>query len=185
MDSAKPMTTSQIRQLLAAVSSFCDDGRLKGVIRPTSRFARCKCGQHFKHIFKIGYFCPDCGCFPMRYYIDLHWHGERHSICSDRQRKPFNEYGAAHNLLCSIQGEIDNGTFDPTKYVHSKTKKFFASTLLDQFLKKKLTAIAPSYRSGYKKQVFRAKQFFGNMDVREIRKKDIIQYLDFLKMLEK
>jgi integrase len=69
--------------------------------------------------------------------------------------------------------------------VAAEARKFYASALLDEFLQDKLKSTAPSYHSGYKKQVERAKLYFGNSDVREIRKDDIIRYLAFLKKEKK
>jgi integrase len=57
--------------------------------------------------------------------------------------------------------------------------------LLNEFLSYKLNYTAPSYRSGYKKQVERAKQHFQNRDIREVGKNDILNYLEFLKNQEK
>lgn len=171
--------------LLTTVNALDEDmKRMKGAIRPTSRYRRCGCGQPFLHIYRVGYLCPACNTEPERYCIDLAWKGERYRICS-LKGYPFKTYGRAFDLLSLVRAEIDSGTFDPSNYVSSEIKKFYASTLLDAFLKEKLKTTAPSYHSGYKKQVERAKQYLGNVDVREIRKKDIVKYLEYLKTLEK
>lgn len=163
-----------------------DEKRTKGTIRPTSRFRKCsKCHQPFLHIFKIGYFCATCDNKPGRYCIDLHWKGQRYRICSDRQRKPLDKYGPAFDQLSVIRGEIDNGTFNPAKYVPTLRKQFYASTLLNEFLEDKLKCIAPSYRAGYKKQVARHKDHFGDTDVKEIETDDFFTYLEFLKIQRK
>ncbi|MGO9611409.1 MAG: tyrosine-type recombinase/integrase [Dissulfurispiraceae bacterium] len=159
---------------------------MKGIIRPTSRESKCpKCFKAFQHILKTGYICPDCQTVPKKLVIDVHWKGQRTRICSDKQGQPLDTYRRADDLLSNIKHEIDQHIFDPTRYLAAEGRKFYASPLLEEFLKDKLKSIAPSYRSGYKKQVERAKQHFGNLDVREIRKDDVVKYLEFLKKEQK
>ncbi|MGO9613908.1 MAG: tyrosine-type recombinase/integrase [Dissulfurispiraceae bacterium] len=179
---------TEITQVMDAIDITCleqDMAMMKGVLRPTARYARCsKCRQPYLHIFKFGFVCVPCNTHPKGFLIDLHWEGHRYRICSHRG-KPFDKYGPAFNLLSIIQGEIDDGTFDPSKYAPAEAKKFNAGTLLDVFLQEKLKVIAPSYRSGYKKQVKLQKQLFRNLDVRETKKKDSVAYLQFLKTQKK
>ena len=157
-----------------------NEKRMKVTIMPTSRCRKCSCGQPFQHFFRVGYFCPLCHSKPERFYIDLYWKGQRLRICSLKGH-PFRTYGRAFDLLSLIQTEIDSDTFDPSKYVAAEAIKFYASTLLDVFLKYKLRVTAPSYHSGYQRQVQLAKQYFCNTHVREIKKNDSIKYLKFLK----
>ncbi|MBM4147404.1 MAG: hypothetical protein FJ240_14215 [Nitrospira sp.] len=159
---------------------------MKGTIRPTARESKCpKCLKSFKHIIKIGYVCPDCKTVPQKFVIDIPWKGDRPRICSDKQGQPLDTYRRADDLLTHIQIEIASHTFDPSRYVAAETGKYYSSSLLEEFLQDKLKSTAPSYRSGYKKQVERAKQYFGNSDVREIRKDDVFKYLEFLKKEKK
>lgn len=155
---------------------------MKGTIRPTARESKCpKCFKVFQHIMKVGYVCPECKTVPKKFVLDVPWKGRRPRICSDKQGQPLDTYRRADDLLTFIQTEIDNHTFDPTRYLSADARKYYASTLLEEFLADKLKSTAPSYRSGYKKQVKRATHYFGNSDVREIRKNDIVKYLEFLK----
>ena len=165
------------------LSSFeREDKKMNVTIRPTSRESKCpRCFKAFHHIIKIGYICPACQTVPKKFVIDVHWKGQRARICSDKQGQPLDTYRRAADLLSNIRHEVDRHIFDPTKYIAAEGRKFYASTLLEEFLQDKLKSIAPSYHSGYKKQVERAKQHFGNSDVREIRKDDIVKYLEFLK----
>lgn len=161
------------------LSLTLEDGKkMKGTIRPISRQRRCpKCEKAFRHLHKLGYACPDCKTVPTRFYIDLHWKGDRPQICSDKHGQPLDTYQRAQNLLATIQNDIENKTFDPSKYVKADQKKFWASTLLERFLDEKKKTIAPSYVKAYRKHVARHKEFFGGSDVREIRKVDIKDYL--------
>ena len=159
---------------------------MRTTIRPTSRESKCpKCSKVFQHIVKIGFICPDCQTVPKKFVIDVHWRGGRDRICSDKYGKPLDSYQRANDLLSHVKLEIENHSFDPSKYAATDTKKFYTSILLEEFLQRKRGSIAPSYIGGYKKQVNRAKHFFGNSDVREIRKRDLFQYLEFLKNEEK
>jgi len=154
---------------------------MKGTIRPISRQRKCpKCGRPFQHVPKLGYICADCKTVPNRFYIDLHWKGKRPRICSDMQGQPLDTYDRALNLPARIQHEIDNHSFDPSRYVVSDQKKFWASTLLDEFLAYKADSLAPSYVKDFKRYVRAAKEFFKTSDVRDIRKYDIIAYKKFL-----
>jgi integrase len=162
-----------------------EDRKMKSVIRPISRQTRCpKCLNKFKHFPKLGYICPECKTIPTRFYIDIHWNGKRPRICSDKTGQALDTYERAFNLLSQIRGEISNHTFDPTKYVAGDIKKFLADYLLDKFLEEKSQSIAPSY-TGYKKYVERHKSFFKNIDVREIRKHNLKEYLRWLKTQKK
>ena len=54
-------------------------------------------------------------------------------------------------------------------------------TLLEEYLEKKLKDIAPSYINSFKKHIETAINFFGNTDIRDIRKKnDIENYKKYL-----
>lgn len=155
--------------------------KMKGTIRPISRQRRCpKCNEPFKHIKKIGYICPGCKTVPNRYYIDLYWNGSRPQICSDKQGQPLDSYQRALNLLALIQHDIDNKSFDPSKYISGEQKNFWASALLDRFFADKKKQIAPSHLKTYEKLVSRHKEFWKNTDVRDIRKAQLKDYLEWL-----
>lgn len=159
---------------------------MKGTIRPISRQRRCpKCKELFKHLKKIGYICPECKTTPNRFYIDLHWNGSRPQICSDKHGQPLDSYQRALNLLALIQHDIDNKSFDPSKYISSEQKNFWASTLLDRFFADKLKRIAPSHIKTYERLVCFHKEFWGTTDVREIRKAQIKEYLEWLESMQR
>lgn len=158
---------------------------MKGKIRPTSREKKCsKCKERFQEIPKIGFICPDCHTTPKRYLIDLHWQGKRLYPCSDKQGQSLDSYQRALTLLLHINWEIENHVFEPSKYVRSELKEFWATTLLERFLTHKLKSVAPSNKKSYEKIVSRSKEFFGNTDVREIRKYNVVQFKEWLEELK-
>lgn len=183
--------TDDIAYLLTILQA--EDKMVKGKIRPISRQRKCpKCGQPFKHFSKLGYICPECKTTPSRFYIDLHYKGERPLICSDKSGQPLDTYQRALNVLSQINYEIDHHCLDLSKYVRSWQQHFYVSTLIDKFQKEKLgdeqkgeikPDIAPSYRKDYKLMIKRAKEFFIATDVRDIRKKK--QVKDYAEHLSK
>lgn len=160
---------------------------MKGKIRPISRQRNCPaCNEAFDYTSDMGYFCTNCldefGGYikPDRFFIDL-WHeGKRIFICSDKTGQPLDTYERAVRLQSHIDVEIENHAFDPSKYTKAEQKEFYATTVLDRFLSSKIKDIAPSYQRGYNQYVNIAKDFFKTADVRDLRKKDIVGYKEFL-----
>lgn len=174
-------------ELAHYVKSLLDeeDAQMKGCIRPISRQSKCpNCQNKYKEIPKIGYVCLQCKHKPTpkpnRFLIDIHLRGKRIQICSDRSGQALDSYQRSFNLLVEINAEIDNDSFDPSKYIKSEQEKFYAKTLLDEFLSSKTKSVAPSYKSGYTTQVGRMKTFFKVQDVRYIQKSDVFGFLKFL-----
>ena len=150
------MNTSEATKPLTDIESIgyllvpgTGEKKMKGTIRPISRQRKCpKCHQKFLHIPKLGYGCPKCHTVPNRFFIDLHIKGHgRISICSDKSGQTLDSYQRAFNLLGHIQYEIDNHTFDVSKYKKSELKEFYVANLLDKFLDFKIASIAPGYRT--------------------------------------
>ena len=113
--------------------------KMQGVIRPISRQRKCpKCKKRFKHYLKVGYICPECKTTPDRFFIDLHWNGQRPGIYSDKLGQPLDSYQRALNLFAKIQGEVDTHTFDPTRYVKKDLHAFlFENLMKDWYLIRK------------------------------------------------
>ncbi len=149
-----------------------------GVIRSKEKCPVCK--GKFTEIKKLGYVCPIHKTLPKRFFVDLFYKGKRIKIYSDKQGQPLDTYQRASNLLIHINTEIENYTFDPSKYITHELEKFYVSNLLDKFLISKLNKLAPSYRKDFKRYVGNAKDYFGIADVRELRKLDIISYKEHL-----
>ncbi|MEO5360578.1 MAG: tyrosine-type recombinase/integrase [Nitrospirota bacterium] len=151
---------------------------MKGSIRVKGKCPNC--GESFAHVKKLGYICVKCRTTPRKFYIDLSWNGKRIRLFCDKTGQAIDSYQRALNLQATIQHEIDSHTFDSSRYVKAELVKFWASTLLDQFLEAKLKTVAPSYAKDYRLHVKRHKDFFKTADVRELRKIDIINYVQSL-----
>jgi hypothetical protein len=187
---------TDISSLLYLLSSQQKGEKMKGSIRPISRQRKCPaCNKPFQHIQKLGYLCPSCKTTPNRFFIDLFYNGQRIQICSDKTGQALDSYQRALKLQSHIQTEIDNHVFDSTKYIKSELKEFYIMTLIDRFLKFKgiirsngelnrendNSTIAPSYRKDYKRMLYIAKGYFKTLDVRELRKRHITDYHEYLK----
>jgi len=154
---------------------------MKGVIRPISRQPNCPaCNKKFQYIQKLGYACPTCKTSPKRFRIDIHFSGKRYFICSDKQGQALDSFQRALKLQSHIQTEIDNHTFDPSKYIKAEQKEYYVMNLCDKFLNFKIDSLAPSYQKDYKRMITLAKDYFKTIDVREIRKIDVINYKEHL-----
>jgi len=152
---------------------------MKGSIRAKGSCQ--KCDGSFELVNqRLGFICPICKTTPNKFYLDLFYKGTRYRLFADKQGQPLDAYRRALNLLSNINGELDEHTFDPTKYIRAELEKFYAVNLLERFYKYKLPTTAPSYVNAIKKHVQRAKDFFQNKDVRDIRKLDLINYKEHL-----
>ena len=155
--------------------------KMKGVIRPISRQTNCPaCDKKFQYLPKLGYACPSCKTVPNRFRIDIHFSGERYFICSDKQGQALDSFQRALQLQAHIQTEIDNHAFDPSKYIKAEQKEYYVMNLCEKFLNFKIDSLAPSYQKDYKRMVNIAKDYFKTIDVREIRKLDVINYKEHL-----
>lgn len=136
------------------------------------------CGYSFSEIKGVAFVCLQHKTVPSKLYVDLFWKGQRIRIYSDKTGQVLDTYDRANTVLKTIRSEIESHTFDPQRYIKADVTKFRASNLLDRFLKDKLKEIAPSYERAYKRAVLIAKEFFGVQDVRDLRKLDVINYLN-------
>lgn len=169
-------------ELIQYLLSSQDEGqKMKGVIRPISRQTKCPaCDERFQYLQKLGYICPSCKTVPNRYRIDLHYSGERFFICSDKQGQPLDSFQRVLKLQSHIQTEIDNHTFDSSKYVKSEQEEYYVQNLCGRFLNFKINSIAPSYQKDYKRMINIAKDYFKTTDIRDIRKLHVINFKDHL-----
>ena len=161
--------------------------KMKGTIRPTSRHTHCPtCGKRFTHVPKLGFICPNCQTIPRRFYIDLWWQGRRLRICSDRLGQPLDSFERARRLQATIQTEVDNHIFDPSKYIKAEAQKFYFEALIKKWIHEKEKYVVKGQLSqayinplrGYVKNYFLP--FFLGRDVRDIRTSNL---KDFYKQL--
>jgi integrase len=159
--------------------------KMKGVVRPISREVRCPtCKKPFKLYDKIGFICRKCKTVPQKFRIDIHWKRERLGICSDKQGQALDSYQRAVNLHSLINQEIQDRTFDPSKFVRSKVEEFWVKNLINKFHEEKKKVIAPSNILSYKKHIERHRDFWRKTDVREIRRIDLRQYVEWLEQTQ-
>jgi len=156
---------------------------MRGKIRVLRRNSRCpKCGDFFEDIGIKGYVCPNCLTVPERFYLDINYRGQRPRIFSDKQGKPLDTFNRAFDLQAHISYEIDDGSFDPSKYIKSEQKEFYFSNRYDSWLKGKENdmakgILAPSTLKAYR--VYSRKYyipFLKNDDIRDIRSGRIEQF---------
>lgn len=152
---------------------------MKGKIRTQQRCP--DCGQALAFDERLGFWCEAHHFVADRYFIDV-YSRKRMRIFSDRTGYPLDSYLRAKLLLEEIHYEIQQKTFDRTRYVKLEAKSLWTSKLLDRFMKEKEKTIAPSYRSNYHAMVDAAKNHFGAMDVREIRRIHVSEYRDSLQV---
>lgn len=89
--------------------------KMKGTIRAKGNCPVCQ--GKFIEIKRIGYICAEHKTVPNRFYIDLFHKGQRIRLFSDKHGQVIDTYQRASNLISHINFEIQNHTFDPTKYV--------------------------------------------------------------------
>ncbi len=151
---------------------------MKGTIRTKQKCP--VCDKPFLQIPKIGLICSEHKTVPTRFFVDLMWQGQRVKIYSHKSGRILDTFQIATETLEHIRYEIRNHQFDASHYVVSEQKQFYTSSLLERFLNQKIEGIAPSYKKDYKRMVAVANAFFKTKDVRELRKKDTIDYKNHL-----
>jgi integrase len=148
-----------------------------------------KCNKPFVYVHPLGFYCPEHQTVPTRYLIDVYWtpipgKGEGQvRIYSDKSGMPIDSFHRAQIAQEEISREIIAGKFDPTAWKKSRKKDFYCSVLLDRFLEVKISAIAVSYVHNYRAYVRVHKDYWGDFDVREIRKNHVNS--EYLYHLEK
>ncbi|OHB39923.1 MAG: hypothetical protein A2099_08015 [Planctomycetes bacterium GWF2_39_10] len=152
--------------------------RMQGTIRAKGHCPVCR--NKFIEIKRFGYICSAHKTVPKRFFVDLFYKGLRIRVFSDKQGQPIDTYQRASDLLNHINYEIKNYSFDPTKYVKQQLVKYYVANLLEKFLESKIETLAPSYKKDYMRYTRIAQSFFGAMDVRELRKLDLINYKEHL-----
>lgn len=137
------------------------------------------CGGNFKRI-ENDLLCPDHQTRPRRVYIQLYASAfHKHiNIFTDRQGYPFTSYEQAARILNKIRAEIDEKTFDPTRYVAEKLKPLRFSNWSESWLQKKEIEAekglkSPSYLKAVRVYVRRFQKYFGEIDIRDIGTKAI------------
>ncbi len=156
--------------------------RETGIIRLRDRDSKCPvCGDAFVYVDEHGFACPSgCQTTPNRYYLDIHYKGKRVRIFCDTQGKGLDTNQRTYDMLAHVRVEIENHTFDPSRYVKSEQEEYYVMNLCKRFLNFKIDSIAPSYQKDYKRMINIAKDYFKTVDVRDLRKIHIINFKEHL-----
>lgn len=155
---------------------------MSGTIRV---FQKCRCGSRFEKSGDV-FVCTRCGANPTRYVVDIHYRGKRVRIYSDKYGTPLDSLDRANRTLEGIRYEIDNGTFDPCRYIKRQQNEFRFDKRMSEWVRdyeksKRRGNIAPSYLKLiklYSKRYF--VPFFKKEDLRDINTKRIKDYSDWL-----
>ncbi len=91
--------------------AYAKNLRMAGHIRTLQKCPRCK-GRFQGEPLR----CPACQIPPTRYYIDIHWKGERLRIFTGKDGYPLAHWEGTERQLNAMRHEIDLGRFDPKEY---------------------------------------------------------------------
>lgn len=165
-------------ELILYFLRYESEERMQGTIRAKGHCPVCR--NKFIEVKRFGYICSAHKTVPKRFFVDLFYKGQRIRVFSDKQGQPLDTYQRASDLLSHINYEIKNYSFDPTKYIKQQLEKYYVVNLLEKFLESKIETLAPSYQKDYMRYTRIAQSFFGAMDVRELKKIDLINYKEHL-----
>lgn len=152
---------------------------MKGTVRAKDRCP--KCGGQFELQFTGAdpdLFCSICLTRAQKPYVDIHVDGQRTKLYSDRSGRLFESARHAWRTLEGIRREIDEHTFDRSKYVKRELKDMLVQNLLDDWFVGS-SDLKPS--SKYHKRRFIDKFLspeFGSLDIRDLRKARCLKYLN-------
>lgn len=147
---------------------------MKGHVRTQQTCPVCR--KNFSHIERLGYICKKHKTIPNRFYIDT-WHkGTNYKIFSEKTGQVISSYEKAYYCLERINEEINLNRFDPSHWIQTEAAQLFVPALLERFRDDKLPNIAPTYKKLYRIITSRISAFFPGVDVRELRKLDILNY---------
>ena len=117
---------------------------------------------------------------PRRVYIQLYASAfHKHiNIFTDRQGYPFTSYEQAARILNKIRAEIDEKTFDPTRYISEKLRPLRFNNWSESWLRRKKIEAqkglkSPSYLKAVRVYVRKFQEHFGETDIRDIGTKAI------------
>lgn len=174
------LTNIELVSYLLSITETERGKDMKGAIRAKGKCPSCQ-GQ-FEQIKKLGFVCPGCKVTPKRFYLDLNHKGQRIRIFTDKTGQVLDSYQRALNLLSGINSELNNHTFDPSKYVKADLERFYFSEITKKWIKEKKKDVEQGLKAysyikeleGYNKRYFIP--FFGITDIREIRRYHIDEF---------
>jgi integrase len=147
---------------------------MKGKVVPRGKCPKCNRPFAFG---KKGYTCAEHEIKPERYRISIY----SRYIYSDKQGDPLDSFSRAYKLLAHINTEIEDGTFDISKYVRSEQEQFLIGNLVPRFWDEKKDKLAPSWAPDFKRMMDRISAHLKNMDVRDLKRPHVIDFAATLK----
>jgi len=123
--------------------------------------------------------CPTCLVIPDKYFVDIHYEGQRIKLYRDKEGFLLDSYRRANRLLENIRHQIDNHTFYLKDYLSVNIKGVQFENNINEWLKRQeirlqKDEISPSY---YEKIASTINKyfipFFKKKDIRDIRSKDV------------
>jgi integrase len=141
------------------------------------------CGSKFQLVPRLGFICTAHKTIPNRFYIDLWQNGERYRIFSNKMGEVISSFDQADKLLDRINDEIKKHAFEPSHWIRGEAQKFYVAELINKYREAKTPKLAPSYQKMYRYICNRAADFFPLADVRELRKIDVINYMEHLEKI--
>jgi len=139
-----------------------------------------KCGGKFE-LTPAGLICKICFTTPRKVYIDLHHKGRRYRIFANRMGIAFRSFAEAQRALEAIRYEIDQKTFDPSRYIQKSVRLMRLETYAYTWLEATRQQIR---KTSYEQRYFSLKNhiipYFKGMDIREIRHIHIQDFLNTL-----
>jgi len=144
--------------------------------------ARCNCGTRFDKESR----CPKCGALPTRYFVDLHYRGNRIRIYCDDRGIPLDSIRRAERVLEAARYEIDCGRFDPSRYVKKEREEYEFHSRMEKWVRDYESRcgkgdISPSYLRIVKRYArLYYLPHFGNADLRDTHTRHLKEFADSL-----
>jgi len=109
-----------------------------------------------------------------KFYIDLHYQGERIRIYSDRDGAPLDSLARAERLLAHIRYEIDHGLFDRAAYVRRELKALLFENYAEAWYERQVKRaeqglITKGYLKNIRHRLDHLVRFFRGKRITEIR----------------
>jgi integrase len=125
----------------------------------------------------MDFVCP-FGCLTRtsRYFIDARkWKAGR--ICSDTRGRVFQSYDHAYRQLETMRREVDNHTFDPSRWIPAKMREYRFGAEVGKWIEHLHRQRSNAYWVSVRNTMRRVLPVFEVEDVRDIRKAHLADFL--------
>ena len=170
---------------LKEITEKIGNGDLKKKVHIRTKEKCPKCGKEFEHLEGLGIICLKCKTVPRRFFIDLTWQGKRIKIYSTKDGQVLSSYEQAKRLQEVILYEIQNHSFDPSKYVRKEFKEFLFENCIEKWLEFSEIRLKPGSMKD-RKRIARnlLVPHFKGIDVREIKTAHVYDFFMHLSKLK-